>query len=63
VLANEEIVPKKIVVFNPDEQYLHDGMFANETATLTTLHNWIQLSAGAFPSLFLHLPVSVLPVL
>ncbi|KFY06812.1 hypothetical protein V492_07717 [Pseudogymnoascus sp. VKM F-4246] len=37
--------PKKTVTFNPNERYLHDGMFANETAALETLHNWIELSA------------------
>ncbi|OBT64717.1 hypothetical protein VE03_05897 [Pseudogymnoascus sp. 23342-1-I1] len=37
--------PKKTVTFQPNERYLHDGMFANETAALETLHNWIELSA------------------
>jgi hypothetical protein len=46
MITNYTTVPKKVVVFNPQEQYLHDGMFANETETLTTLHNWIPLSAG-----------------
>lgn len=41
-----ETVPKKTVTFMPDHQYLNDGMFANESATLSTLHNWIPLSAG-----------------
>ncbi|KFZ00134.1 hypothetical protein V498_00268 [Pseudogymnoascus sp. VKM F-4517 (FW-2822)] len=38
--------PKKTVTFQPNERYLHDGMFANESAVLETLHNWIELSAG-----------------
>ncbi|KFX97708.1 hypothetical protein O988_04725 [Pseudogymnoascus sp. VKM F-3808] len=37
--------PKTTVTFQPNERYLHDGMFDNQTAALETLHNWIELSA------------------
>ncbi|KFZ01355.1 hypothetical protein V501_10053 [Pseudogymnoascus sp. VKM F-4519 (FW-2642)] len=46
--------PKTTVTFQPNERYLHDGMFANDSAALETLHNWIELSAGA--SIFLFQP-------
>ena len=44
------------MTFLPNERYLHDGMFANESAALETLHNWIELSAGESPLSYSELP-------
>jgi hypothetical protein len=39
-------VPRKPYTFVENPRYMHEDMFASEKATLHTLHNWIELSAG-----------------
>lgn len=39
-------VPTKIYTFNNQPKYDQENMFFNESATLKTLHNWIELSSG-----------------
>jgi len=39
-------VPLKTYTFLENPRYLNEGMFASQHDTLTTLHNWIELSAG-----------------
>jgi hypothetical protein len=40
------LVPRKIYTFHNDPKYTREDMFFNESATLRTLHNWIELSSG-----------------
>jgi hypothetical protein len=47
-------VPRKITTFHSDPKYTREDMFYNESNTLHTLHNWIELSSGThypFPNL------------
>ncbi|KAF2276344.1 uncharacterized protein EI97DRAFT_377412 [Westerdykella ornata] len=37
--------PKKVYKFHNDPRYTREDMFFNESATLHTLHNWIELSS------------------
>ncbi|PVI07110.1 hypothetical protein DM02DRAFT_723703 [Periconia macrospinosa] len=39
--------PKKIYTFLNNPKYLREDMFFNETLTLQTLHNWIELSSDS----------------
>lgn len=39
--------PRKLYTFVENKRYLHGAMFENNHTTLTTLHNWIDLSADA----------------
>jgi len=50
--TNSLIVPKKEQIFAPNIHYLHEHMFDSEESTLSTLHNWIELSSGKFTSAF-----------
>jgi hypothetical protein len=43
------LVPRKIYTFHNDPKYTREDMFFNESATLHTLHNWIELSSGMTP--------------
>lgn len=47
--TDEFPVPTKIYTFQSDPKYTREDMFFNESATLHTLHNWIELSSGTFP--------------
>jgi len=40
-------VPLKTYTFNPNKRYVHEDMFESNRTTLSTLHNWIELSAQA----------------
>jgi hypothetical protein len=40
-------LPRKIYTFHDNPRYLKEEMWFNETVTLKTLHNWIELSAKA----------------
>jgi len=39
-------VPQKKYTFVANDRYLHEDMFWDNHTTLTTLHNWIELSAA-----------------
>jgi hypothetical protein len=39
-------VPRKIYTFRNNPKYVNDDMWFNESLTLRTLHNWIELSSG-----------------
>ncbi|KAK4250550.1 hypothetical protein C7999DRAFT_38393 [Corynascus novoguineensis] len=39
--------PRKIYTFRSDPKYVHGDMWFNETDTLRTLHNWIELSSDS----------------
>ncbi|KAK3393280.1 hypothetical protein B0H63DRAFT_457892 [Podospora didyma] len=39
--------PRRTYTFVPNNRYLHEDMFENNHTTLSTLHNWIELSAAA----------------
>jgi hypothetical protein len=42
-------LPRKIYTFHDNPRYLKEEMWFNETVTLKTLHNWIELSASKSP--------------
>ncbi|KAI1443135.1 hypothetical protein F5Y02DRAFT_228218 [Annulohypoxylon stygium] len=46
--------PRKTYTFLPDPHYIEENMLFNTHATLSTLHNWIPLSADARG--YIHLP-------
>lgn len=39
--------PRKTYTFLQNKRYLHEDMFESNHSTLSTLHNWIELSAAA----------------
>jgi hypothetical protein len=43
---HRHLVPRKIYTFQDNPKYLRGDMWFNETLTLHTLHNWIELSSG-----------------
>ncbi|KAK4148668.1 hypothetical protein C8A00DRAFT_38754 [Chaetomidium leptoderma] len=40
-------LPRKLYTFQDNPQYVRGDMWFNETLTLHTLHNWIELSSGS----------------
>ncbi|KAF2474055.1 uncharacterized protein BDR25DRAFT_255650 [Lindgomyces ingoldianus] len=40
-------LPRKIYTFRNDPRYAREDMFFNESVTLRTLHNWIELSSDS----------------
>lgn len=38
----------KTYTFNENLKYMNESMFDSNDATLRTLHNWIELSAGMY---------------
>lgn len=46
LIAHAAQVPRKIYTFQDNPRYVRGDMWFNESLTLHTLHNWIELSSG-----------------